>query len=107
MVFMPSDVTGKDKKLARPYHGPFRIINLTQMNAEVQLVEHPKDQTIFVAIDRLWRCYPELSGSSWTGQKGKRNRKRTPPDPHRLTEVPRNSGPITRSMARRLDTNSK
>ena len=39
MVFMPSEVTGKDRKLARPYHGPFRIIHLTPNNAEVQLIE--------------------------------------------------------------------
>ena len=32
MVFMPSDVTGKDRKLARPYHGPFRIVNLTRID---------------------------------------------------------------------------
>ena len=61
MVFMPSDVTGKDRKLARPYHGPFRIVNLTRTNAEVQLIERPHDQTIFIAIDRLRKCYPELS----------------------------------------------
>ena len=105
MVFMPSNVTGKDGKLVRPYHGPFRIINLTQTNAEVQLVECPQDQTIFVVIAHL-RCYPELSDSSWTSWKGK-NRKHTPQDPHHLTEILRTSGPITRSMTSRLDTNPK
>ena len=30
MVYMPGDVTGKDWKLARPYHGPFRITNPIQ-----------------------------------------------------------------------------
>ena len=28
----------KDRKLARPYHGPFRIVHLTPTNAEVQLI---------------------------------------------------------------------
>jgi hypothetical protein len=105
MVFMPSDVTGKDRKLARPYHGPFRIINLTRTNAEVQLVARPQDQT---TIDRLRKCYPELSNNSWTGRKGKRSRcKRSSPDLRHSTEDHRTSGPITRSMTRRLNTNSK
>ena len=39
----------RDRKLARQYHGPFRIVNLTSTNAEVQLIE---DQSISVAIDR-------------------------------------------------------
>ena len=36
MVFMPGDVTGKDRKLAWPYHGPFTVIHLTPNDAEVQ-----------------------------------------------------------------------
>ena len=43
MVYMPQEVSGKDRKLARPFHGPFRIINLTPTNAEVQLVEKPEE----------------------------------------------------------------
>ena len=72
MVFMPSEVTGKDRKLARPYHGPF---HLTPNNAEVQLIERPQDQTIFIAIDRLRKCYQELSDQSWTGRKGSKGRR--------------------------------
>ena len=94
MVFMPSDVTGKDRKLARPYHGPFRIIDLTRTNAEVQLIGRPQDQTIFVAIDRLRRCYPELSDKSWTGRKGKKSRqKRLPKDQSPLIESPHTTDP--------------
>ena len=50
MVYMPRDVSGKDWKLARPYHGLYRIISLTPTNAEVQLVEKPSDPTLFIAI---------------------------------------------------------
>ena len=50
----------KSWKLARPYHGPFRILSVTPMNAEVQLIEKPGDPSLFVAIDRLRRCYPEI-----------------------------------------------
>ena len=105
MVFMPSNVTGKDRKLARPYHGPFRIVHLTPTNTEVQLIERPQDQSIFVAIDRLRRCYSELSDRSWTGWKGRRGRAKrkskvlSPPE-----ESLRTTGSVTRSMARKLDS---
>ena len=39
MVYMPREVTGKDRKLARSYHGPNRIVALTPTNAEVKLIE--------------------------------------------------------------------
>ena len=69
MVYMPTDVTGKDRKLARPYHGPYRIVALTPTNAEVKLVDSVDDPSIFVALDRLRRCYPELPNTSWTGRR--------------------------------------
>ena len=53
MVYMPREVTGKDRRLARPrYHGPYRITALTPTNAEVKLIENTGDLSIFVAIDR-------------------------------------------------------
>ena len=57
MVFMPNETTGKDRKLARPYHGPYRVVSLTQTNAEVRLIEYPSEPTIFVSIERLHKCY--------------------------------------------------
>ena len=55
MVFMPGDVTGKDWKLARPYHCPYRAVNVTLTNAEVQLIQSPNTHTLFVAISHLRR----------------------------------------------------
>lgn len=59
MIFIPSDIMEKNRKLARPYHGPFRIVDLIRTNFEVQLIEHPQDQTIIVATDRLQWCYSD------------------------------------------------
>ena len=76
MVYMPGDVAGKDWKLARPYHGPYRIISVTPTNAEVQLIEKPSDPTLFVALNRLRKCYPEIPpNASWTGRNRKSKRK--------------------------------
>ena len=106
MVFMPSDVTGKDRKLAHPYHGPFRIICVTPTNAEVQLIERPHDQSIFyeVAMERLRKCYPEQTNDCWTGWKGKRIRRKCQlPKSTSPVKTPRTTGSVTRSMAQRLN----
>ena len=91
MVYMPTDVAGKERKLARPYHGPYRIVALTPTNAEVKLVDVVDDPSIFVALDRLCQCYPEIPNTSWTGRRKTHRRKskrgtgksvsHTPPEP--------------------------
>ena len=50
MVFMPAESQGKNWKLSRPFHGPYRVLQVTPTNAEVQLIDRPKDEPIFVAL---------------------------------------------------------
>ena len=58
MVLMPSEVQGKDWKLARPFHGPYHVIQITPTNAKVLLIDQPQGESIFVAaLDRVRRCY--------------------------------------------------
>ena len=64
MVYMSGDVSGKSWKLAGPYHGPFGILSLTPTNAEVQLIEKPGDPSLFVALSRSRRYYPEMTNAS-------------------------------------------
>ena len=61
MVYMPRDVSGKRRKIARPYHGPYRFLSVTPTNAEVQLIKSPTDPSLFVAISRL---QPDMSDTS-------------------------------------------
>ena len=101
MVYMPGDVAGKDWKLARPYHGPYRITGLTPTNAEVQLIEKPSNPTLFVALGRVRRCYPEIPPDvSWTGrnQKSKRKRRSGQVQEQPKPQAPRREGPVTQSM---------
>ena len=77
-MYMSGDVAGKDWELVRPYHGPCGIVSVTSTNAEVQfkLIQKPSDPTLFVAISRLRRCYPEiLVDASWTGRNKRAKRK--------------------------------
>ena len=111
MVFMPAEVRGKNRKLVWPFHGPYRVLNLTLTNAEVRLVDHPNDASLFVALNRLRPCYTELGDATWTGRRKRTKRRAHPP----CTRNERNhskpkaanrstiecDGPVTRSMARR------
>ena len=98
MVYMPGTVSGKRWKIVRPYHGPYRVINMTPTNAEVQLVENPGEPSIFVALSRLRRCYPELPNTSWTG--GKKYKRAKSVDRDIPVQPIRREGPVTRAMAR-------
>ena len=66
MIYMPAEAQGKTRKLGRPFHGPYRILSLTSNNAEVVLVEKPNESSLFVALDRIRLCYPELEDNAWT-----------------------------------------
>jgi len=81
MVYQPGEVKGKARKLVRPYHGPYRILNLTPNNAEVVLVDRPKDPSIFVSLDRIRPCYAELGDVTWTGRKRRKRGKKKPKPP--------------------------
>ena len=106
MVYMPGDVTGKDWKLARPYHGPFRITSVTPSNAEVQLIEKPQEPSLFVSLSRLRRCYPEMKDDSWTGRKKCKRRSRPNTRVTKDVLLPKpvqREGPVTRSMSARME----
>ena len=104
MVYMPHSVSGKAWKLARPFYGPYRVLSLTPTNAEVKLIDKPDSDPIFVALNRVRLCYPELPSKSWSGQKSKRShtKKSKSKQATAATPIPeRTTGPVTRSMSKR------
>ncbi len=117
MVYMPSESQGPERKLARPFHGPYRVLGVTPANAEVVLVDRPEDECIFVALSRVRRCYAEQGNEVWAGGKGRARRRRrqrvgTTQDeqPTRQrddcpTQPPSSSytGPVTRQRSRRMN----
>ena len=103
MVYMPGEVRGKAWKLARPYHGPYRVLSLTPTNAEVRLIDRPNEKSIFIPLDRVRPCYPEMADTVWTGHHSKRPRKPTTKakPPVKTVKHPDNHvrrGPVMRSM---------
>ena len=101
MIYMPSVITGKARKLARPYYGPYRVLSVTPMNIEARLVDKPDTDSIFVAVSRVWPCYPEVSDASWTGpMKGRKRRRQADKaaEESNASQPVRTVGPVTRSM---------
>ena len=73
-LYVPSAKAGKAHKFARPFHGPYRVLELTPNDARIIPVHRPKDEPIFVALDRIRRCPSEISTEDFWPMK---TRKRT------------------------------
>ena len=59
-LFKPAKRTGEHHKLARTYHGPYRVMKLTPNNAHIRRVDKQEDELLLVAIDILRRCPDEI-----------------------------------------------
>ena len=72
---------------------------MTPTNAEVKLLDDPTADSIFVSLDRVHRCYPELTDHSWTGhsKRARRTAKASNQSPGDSTPVPY-TGPVTRAQ---------
>ena len=47
--------------------GPNEVLAITSSNAEVKALNQPNAKTIFVALNRLRPCYPEMENNVWLG----------------------------------------
>ena len=108
MVYMPLEKQGKARKVARPYYGPYRVLQVTPSNVQVRLVDKPTAQAIFVSLDRVRRCYPELKNVSWSGRVERRPKKKKAVVERLATQrsPAQRSGPITRSQTRGLNVSN-
>ena len=59
-VYMPAAKRGKAHKFARPFSGPYRVVELFNNGAEVNLIAKPKTANIRVAFNRIRRCPNEI-----------------------------------------------
>ena len=70
-----ADKTGEARKLAHPFHGPYRLLEADTNTAKIVRVDHPGDEPLLVSLCRLRRCPTEIgTGEFWPpdGRKGKR-----------------------------------
>ena len=64
-LFKPAENTGEARKLARPYNGYYRIMELDANTVHIHRVDCPQDETILVALSHLRRCADEIPDECW------------------------------------------
>ncbi len=71
IFFMPQETTTKERKLALPYYGPYRVVEVQTNCLLVRPVDKPDQEPILVSMDRVVACSEELPDISWLGKKPK------------------------------------
>ena len=70
LIRFPQDETGKDRKLSKPWHGPYRVVQCEEPNVVATKVYFLDDGPIHVHQTRTTRCPPEFqNGYYWYGSK--------------------------------------
>ena len=68
-IYMPSAKKGKAHKLARPFHGPYRVTETVDNGVMVTPIDRPQDTPFRVAMDRVRRCPKEIPDVFWPEHK--------------------------------------
>ena len=68
-LYKPEERTGEARKLARPFHGPYRVQELGTNTAAIMHVDQPEEEPMLVSLDRLRRCPGELGDEFWLPEK--------------------------------------
>ena len=72
LIKFPHEESGKQRKLSRPWHGPYRIMKLTDTDVTAIKIYFPEDGTIKVHQNRVSPCPMGLpAGCYWYGEKHK------------------------------------
>ena len=78
LVHMPQDESGPQRKLSRPWHGPYRIVSISDPDVLLTKVYFPQDRTIQVHQSRVKACPPKFPAAFyWYG--GRRRGPGRPP----------------------------
>lgn len=75
-LYKPAEKTRKARKFARPFHGPYRIMELESNTAKLRHVDDPDGDMILVALERLRRCPDEVADNFWPPDKRKHGAKK-------------------------------
>ena len=88
LVRFPKEESGRNRKLSRPWHGPYRVISRNDPDLTVSKVYRPQDGTIQIHQSRAMP-WPQdiISGYFWYG-----NRKHSPGRPPKWLNQLNNAG---------------
>ena len=77
MIRFPQEETGANRKLSRPWHGPYRIESISPTGVVAVKIYFPQEGSIQVHTQRVTKCPPNFpSGYYWC-----RNRRKGPGRP--------------------------
>ena len=63
-------------KFARPFYGPYQIIEQNELGVTVRPVDKPQAEPIRVAYDRIWRCANDIPDKFWPTSVRSRGREK-------------------------------
>ena len=86
-LFKPAERTGARRKFARPFHGPYRLLEVDVNTAKIRPVDRPEDEHILVSLERLRRCPEEVGDSFWPTRNPHPSRKKKQKDCGNMAEV--------------------
>ena len=66
-----AEKTVQARKFARPFHGPYRVVEIDSNTAKICRVDKPNEEPILVALERLCRCPEEIGDECWPLAKTK------------------------------------
>ena len=64
-LLKPAEKTGETRKFSRPFHGPYRVVEMRPNTATIRRVDRPQEEPILVSLDRLRRCPQEIGEGFW------------------------------------------
>ena len=68
-LLKPAEKTGEARKLSRPYHGPYRVVEVNANDTYIHRVDTPQEEPILVSIQRLKQCPSEIPDEFWPPDK--------------------------------------
>ena len=70
LIRFPQEESGKMKKLSRPWHGPYRVVQVTSTGVVAQRVYNSKGDQICIHRHQVTRCPPNFpAGYCWYGDR--------------------------------------
>ena len=71
-VYMPKEKLTKAYKFARPFHGPYRVVEVLDTGVSVRPVHRPQEESFRVALNRLRRCPAAATEEFWPPRRQKK-----------------------------------
>ena len=113
-LLKPAEQTGARRKFARPFHGPYRLLEVGTNTARICPVDKPESEPILVSLGRLRHCPDEIGNEFWPPSKVRKATRQTQGGRVDLTRPPPMEAAVQTSLgaptaeesSRELDPNS-